>query len=320
VTTMERTAWSLRRRTVLTTVLATAVSAIGFAGAAKADLGPDLVDLQLVDRDTGQPLQVWPHAGRRFVAGQPGARYSLRVTNHTEGRLLVVMSVDGVNIITGETAGYGQRGYVLSPHQSYDVSGWRKSDSEVAAFTFAPLPQSYAARTGRPGDVGVVGLAAFKERLVVADSAAPVSASRRGPRSDARSEISELVVTGARAASPAAAAPPPSAAQAAPAVRSPTLRPPAAATAPSDAVVTAERRAEKLGTAHGAREWSVTTIVDFERATSYPQLVRRIEYDTHDDLVANGVIRPSWDAGHRPRPFPSNGDGAEYAPDPPGRP
>ena len=37
----------------------------------------------------------------------------------------------------------------------------RLSDSEVAAFVFASLPQSYAARTGRPGDVGVIGLAAW---------------------------------------------------------------------------------------------------------------------------------------------------------------
>src|SRR6185437_10990140 len=82
-------------------------------------------------------------------------------TNHTGGRVLVVMSVDGVNIITGQTAGYGQRGYVFGPYQSYDVTGWRKS---------------YAARTGRPGDVGVIGVAAFKER-VVAPVPAPIPVS-----------------------------------------------------------------------------------------------------------------------------------------------
>ena len=97
---------------------------------------------------------------------RPGARYSLRVTNHTDGRVLVVMSVDGVNILTGETAGYGQRGYVFAPHESLDLTGWRKSRREVAAFTFAPLPQSYAARTGRPADVGVIGIAVFKEKIV----------------------------------------------------------------------------------------------------------------------------------------------------------
>src|SRR6185369_2767710 len=87
MTTTERTMTSLRRRAVL----AMAVSAIAFAGAAKAQAA-DLVDLTVVDRETGQPARVWRQGGRLFVAGRPGARYSLRVTNNTEGRVLVVMS------------------------------------------------------------------------------------------------------------------------------------------------------------------------------------------------------------------------------------
>jgi hypothetical protein len=291
----------LRRRAVLATLLGTAlaVSAAGHSGAARADAAPNLVDLQVVNRDTGQPLRTWPHAGRTFVAGQPGARYGLRVTNHTDGRVLVVMSVDGLNVVTGETAGYGQRGYVLGPYEAYDVTGWRKSESEVAAFTFAPLPQSYAARTGRRGDVGVIGLAVFKERVVLAPAALPAAEPRREPRIGDRSSISETVLTGQRIPSPSTvAAAPPAVARAAP-----LLRP--AAPAPAE---------EKLGTAHGARETSVITLVSFDRATAYPQLIRRIEYDTFDNLVASGVIRPASDPGHRPRPFPANG----YVPDPPG--
>jgi len=83
------------------------------------------------------------------------------------------------------------------------------------------------------------------------------------------------------------------------------------------AAVIEARRTDKLGTAHGAREWSVATAVPFERATAYPQLIRRIEYDTYDNLVANGVIRRPWAPEHRPQPFPS---GPGYVPDPPGRP
>jgi hypothetical protein len=60
------------------------------------------------------------------------------------------------------------------------------------------------------------------------------------------------------------------------------------------------------------------TSVAFERATAYPQLVRRIEYDSYDNLVASGVIRPAWGQGRRPQPFPSNPDRGGYVPDPPG--
>jgi len=297
MTIVDRTKACLRRRTVL----ALAVSAIGFAGATRAQATADLVDLTVVDRDTGQPLRVWRRDGRLFVAGQPGARYSLRVTNNTGARVLVVVSIDGVNIITGETAGYNQRGYVISPYETHDVNGWRKSDSEVAAFNFAPLPKSYAARTGRPGDVGVIGIAAFTERVVAPLAVAPAREPRQPRPYAPDADANEVVVTGQRAA-PSPSPPPPAL---------------AARRAPSDEVASAERRTEKLGTAHGAREWSVATTVAFERATRYPQLVRRIEYDSFANLVASGVIPPSWDRGRRPQPFPSNG-GAGYVPDPPG--
>jgi hypothetical protein len=283
MTTTEHSRTSLRRRTLLAMV----VSALGFAGA-EAHAPADLVDLAVVDRETGRRLEVWRHRGRLFVAGEPGGRYSLRVTNNTNGRVLVVMSVDGVNILTGETAGYGQRGYVFGPYQTHDVSGWRKSDNEVAAFTFAPLADSYAARTGRPADVGVIGVAAFRERVAVQSQASPFRPKARGRR--------DLEESAAKRAGRSSA--PPS----------------ADAAGLAEPVVTAQRRDDKLGTAHGAREWSVVTSVPFERATRHPQIVRRIEYDTYDRLVASGVAPPSWGVG-RPRPFPSSGG---YVPDPPG--
>lgn len=299
----------LRRRTLLAMV----ISALGLAGTARADLNPDLVDLKVVDRETGQTLPVWRHDGRLFLAGQPGGRYSLRVTNHTGGRVLVVMSVDGVNVVTGQTAGYGQSGYVFRPYESYDVSGWRKSDTEVAAFTFTPQSSSYAARTGRPMDIGVIGIAAFRERLPPAASSAVTQAgeTRAAPSNSA---IDELVVTGQRVAP--RAAPAPSSLPVPPVEhRIEEPRPPAgSAASPSQAAV-AERKAEKLGTGHGAREWSVATTVPFERATAWPQLVQRIEYDSYDNLVALGVIRPHGETGHIPRAFPNSGG---YVPDPPG--
>ncbi|HEY0646981.1 hypothetical protein [Phenylobacterium sp.] len=273
------TMMSLGRRTFL----GMAVGSIALAGEARTE-PYDLVDLTVVDRDTGQPLRVWRHDGRMYVAGRPGARYSLRVTNNTGGRVLAVMAVDGVNVLTGESAAFAQMGYVFGAYQSYDVSGWRKSDTEVAAFTFTAQRNSYAARTGRPFDVGVIGIAVFRERLY-RPPPPPPPAAMAAPRAQDRagSEVEELVVTeGSRRA-----APPP-----------PALR----------------RREEKLGTGHGEREWSAVTEVDFERATRHPQLIRRIEYDTYDNLVAAGVIpRPPY-PDRRPRPFPSEG----YVPDPPG--
>lgn len=284
------------------------VSALGGVGllaacAPWATAGPTLVDLSVVDRDSGRVLRTYAHAGRLFVAGAPGARYSLRVSNRTSRRVLVVMSVDGVNIISGQTASFNQSGYVLDAWQTYDLAGWRKSDSEIAAFEFASLGQSYAARTGRPGHVGVIGMAVFQERVAAPP---PVAAS---PWNSAE--------TAAGAARPA---PPAPAAQRSEAEATPdsapaglrgneaqeARRPSAMPTLP----------AEKLGTAHGQREWSVSSQTAFERATQRPVDVRQIEYDQFDNLVAAGVIRP-YRGERRPDPFPGARTQPGFVPDPP---
>jgi len=139
-----------------------AVIALASAWAGSARAGA-LVDLAVVDRATGQSIPVYAHRGRVYVPGAPGSKYALRITNRTGERVLAVTSVDGINVITGETVNPSQSGYVLDPFGSVEIAGWRKNMSEVAAFYFTPLPDSYAARTDRPGNVGVIGVAAFRE-------------------------------------------------------------------------------------------------------------------------------------------------------------
>ena len=82
----------------------------------------------------------------------------------------------------------------------------------------------------------------------------------------------------------------------------------------SEGAASTARADEKLGTGHGASEWSAITLVDFVRATHTPQAITSIEYDTFDHLVANGVI-PAY-TGHHPRAFPGE-PRLSYVPDPP---
>ena len=125
----------------------------------------DLVEVDVIDRDNGQWLPEYRHRGDSWIAGVPGHRYSVRLTNTTGQRVLVVLSVDGVNAVSGQTAAPSQAGYVLAPWESAEIAGWRKSMDDVAQFLFTDLPDSYAARTGRPADVGVIGIAVFRERV-----------------------------------------------------------------------------------------------------------------------------------------------------------
>ena len=132
------------------------------AGEAGAHGG--LADLSVYDRTEGRRLAVHWHDGRAYVVGKPGNEYRVSVRNRLREDVLAVVSVDGVNVVSGETAHATQTGYVLAAGQSYDILGWRKSLAETAAFYFTALPDSYAARTGRPDNVGVIGVALFRRK------------------------------------------------------------------------------------------------------------------------------------------------------------
>ncbi len=167
---------SFQRRQLLAALASTTgwLALAGCAADARAHRG--LATLEVVDRDSGQIAPVYVKDGRSHVPGRPGARYALRLRNLSAARVLVVLSVDGINVISGQTADWAQTGYVLDAGRSADINGWRKSGTEVAAFEFAALEHSYAARTGRPDHVGVIGMAVFRERPQPVELAPPVAA------------------------------------------------------------------------------------------------------------------------------------------------
>ncbi len=240
--------------------------------------GPVL--LSVIDRDDDQALPQYPHRGQQWVAGTPGHRYSVVLENRSDTRKLVVLSVDGVNAITGQTASPAQSGYVLEPWQRSEISGWRKSNAEVAQFVFTAHPDSYASRTGRPDDVGVIGIAVFDERhRAPLYEVRPLPAPYPAPRAAAPAESS------ARRAEAAAA---------------------------TDAV-TAESRRQRLGTGHGEREWSHASATRFERATREPAQISQLRYDSRTRLVSLGIV-PRQPQHRGPQPFPGS-----FVPDPPPR-
>lgn len=226
-----------------------------------------LVDLHVRDLDTGQWLPRHPHEGRQFIAGTPGHRYAVVLQNLSGERVLAVLSVDGVNAITGQTASPAQSGYVLGPWQRLEVRGWRKSLSEVAQFHFTSLGDSYAARTGRPGHVGVIGVAAFRERR-------PAPLPWADPIADAAPQARDAGAAAERADAAAAER-----AYAPPATR------------------------QQLGTGHGERRHDPATRVAFERAGEHPAHVLSLWYDSPEALVARGVL-PAPAPWHAPEAFP----------------
>ena len=100
--------------------------------------GRPLVDVDLVDRDTGQWLPETPHPRRHLGRRPPGHRYAVRLTNTSGERVLVVLSVDGVNAVTGETARPSQAGYVLEPWQSTEIARLAQVDGRHRRSSSSP--------------------------------------------------------------------------------------------------------------------------------------------------------------------------------------
>ncbi len=120
--------------------------------------------VELLDHEQ-RALPAFSHGGQRFVLGAMGQRYRIHVTNPTAARMEVVVSVDGLDAIDGEDANLGKRGYVVPAFGDVTIDGWRTSMDSVAAFRFASVRESFAGRTGRDRNVGVIGIAFFQERV-----------------------------------------------------------------------------------------------------------------------------------------------------------
>ena len=116
---------------------------------------------------SAEALPTFSHEGRRFVLGTIGDRYRIHIANPTDARVEAVISVDGLDAIDGQSAGLTKRGYIIPAHGDVTIDGWRTSLDTVAAFRFSSVHDSYAARTQTDRNVGVIGVAFFRERPAV---------------------------------------------------------------------------------------------------------------------------------------------------------
>jgi hypothetical protein len=121
------------------------------------------ITVSLVDR-SGSPLRAARVDGHLVAVGSDGDRYMVRVSNHSGVRIEAVATVDGLDVIDGSDGDVNKRGYVVAPYDTLDIEGFRESQGSVRAFRFGHVSDSYAARRGKDRNVGVVGVAVFRER------------------------------------------------------------------------------------------------------------------------------------------------------------
>ncbi len=219
----------------------------------------------------GQPASLYPApdgSGRFYVEARKGCRYAVALANRTGERIGVVLTVDGLNAISGARDTGRGRMYVLDPWQRTTVQGWRTSLQEVRRFTFVDEQASYAARSGKANEkMGWIEVAAYRERRAFVRSAMPQATPRPEPygaehESEAKSE--------------------------APAQRA--QRDSAEAASPS--LLGGAQARSYPGTGWGPRAEDPVVLVSFDPESEPTQRVT-LRYEYRPALVALGVL-PRW--------------------------
>lgn len=287
------------RSSITHVALAVALAVIGSAGTAEAR-GARAVsrggEFSFRLESGGRALPTYHHNGYTYVEGQRGERYAIRVYNHTGERVEAVVTVDGRDVISGRSGNYrSQRGYVIQPYGSVLIDGFRTSWSGVAAFRFTEIADSYAARMGDATNVGVVGVAVFKEKKWRPRPPPPIASSK--------SRLGSGYGGGGRAAPEAEAAP---SYDSADSLAGGSYAP--------------RRESSGIGTGYGEDQYSPASETHFTRRnSSRPDARLAIYYDDYDGLVARGVIRRPYYPPPQypdPQPFPYTNDNG-FAPPPP---
>jgi hypothetical protein len=273
-----------------------------------------------LEDDQGNALPTFRQSGTTFVLGDLRERYNVRIENRTDRRVEAVLTVDGRGAVSGRLGNFvNERGYLVPPHGSVLVDGFRQSLAQAAAFRFSRPEESYSSRMGTPENVGIVGVAFFSERH---DVQLPVRRTNDEPRwripreltpNGYRSDGMGGASTAPKAAAPSAAPPATGRGRSADGASAshesdrPSARDDAGSSAPRG-----------LGTEYGEAQYSPVTEVRFERQNpSRPDSILSLRYDDADGLTARGIdVSPheySCDAADAPSPFPEN----RFAPPPP---
>jgi hypothetical protein len=150
---------------------------------------------------TQHPLAKQGKTYRAYLEAKKGKRYKLKLTNRTGQRLGVVIAVDGRNIISGKKSWLksSERMYILKPHASATIKGWRTTNDTVNRFYFTDAGDSYAARVGDDTAIGVVAMAVYRERFHIVpmyQEMAPAPALKKPARKSAPASATSDAGTG----------------------------------------------------------------------------------------------------------------------------
>ncbi len=113
----------------------------------------------------GRKVKEYRHNGLTFVEAKDGTEFAIEVKNHRSGRVLAIVSVDGLDIVDGKVATAKSRGYIVSGNNADTFNGWRKSKEQVSNFKFTTGKNSYSTEKGKGASNGIIGIKLIAEKF-----------------------------------------------------------------------------------------------------------------------------------------------------------
>jgi len=240
--------------------------------------------------------QITRHAsdGQTYFEAPESGDYIIRIRNNSYERKEVVVSVDGLSVMDGESASFETRGYILSAYSSIDIKGWRRTDNDVAAFKFTKTEESYSAKAGKGTDnVGVIGVAVFNEKVDKQYWAQPFNHGLLGGGKVGDGNLYRSL-GGGTAGSPST--------YNARTISSSNSRRISKSTGKSE--VSAESAQYNIGTGYGKEAQMKVTSTTFTRdSLGNPNFITSMRYASRPTLIKWGVIA---EPAQSPDPFPGN--------------
>lgn len=239
----------------------------------------------------GQPVQKIRDAGKTYLPIVKGVNFGIKITNQTHKRVTAVISVDGLSVMNGKNASHNDQGYVLGPYESTTIDGWRRGSNEIAMFEISDKEDSYASKTDRPANVGVIGVVFYPEKIKVVKK-------KMAYKIPEQPWVKDNVYRGGSNEQPIFSC-----------LAEPTSKSIMCSNGPSGPCGQSIRSA---GTSYGQTKEDHVTSVSFERDDRYKKFVV-LYYDTVEALRAKGV--PVDQYVGTPNPFPAE-DSSYYCPPP----
>lgn len=111
-------------------------------------------------------IDQYNHNKKVYVEGRKGSPYTIQFYNDSAYKRLVVLSVDGLNVLSGDKN--WKKGYIVEAWGTINVPGWTKDKNNVACFIFSSVDGSYNQHNteGSAENVGVIGAMIYDQKPI----------------------------------------------------------------------------------------------------------------------------------------------------------